>query len=214
VVRVLVADDFPLVREALVAALDRHDEIDVVGIAEDGAQAVEQARELQPDVVVLDVRMPEMTGREALDRLTAEMPAIRVLLISAHEEPDVVIDAVTSGAAGFLIKRMSGDELAQSVLAVHRGEPVMSPELTAHLVRGLRRGEESLPANGATNARLTPSETNVLRLVAEGQSDKQISAELHISPRTVQSHLVQIRAKVGLRRRVELTRWAAQHLLI
>ena len=151
--------------------------------------------------------------REALARLKAELPDARVLLISAHEEPDVVVDAVSSGAAGFLLKRMSGDELAEAVLAVHAGEAVLTPELTAHLVRGLRRGEEPQAPNGA-NARLTPSETKVLRLVAEGQSDKQISSELNISPRTVQSHLVQIRAKVGLRRRVELTRWAATHLLV
>jgi DNA-binding NarL/FixJ family response regulator len=213
VIRVLVADDFPLVREALVAALNRHQGIEVVGVAENGFEAVEQAHALQPDVVVLDVRMPEMTGREALGRLSEELPRARVLLISAHEEPDVVIDAVSAGAAGFLLKRMSGAELAQAVVAVHGGEAVITPELTAHLVRGLRRGDEPQQPNG-TSARLTPSETKVLRLVAEGQSDKQISSELNISPRTVQSHLVQIRAKVGLRRRVELTRWAAQHLLI
>jgi DNA-binding NarL/FixJ family response regulator len=213
VIRVLVADDFPLVREALIAALDRHDEIDVVGVAENGVEAIARAHELHPDVVVLDVHMPIMSGRQALDRLTAELPGARVLLISAHEEPDVVVEAVSAGAAGFLLKRMSGEELADSVIAVHRGEAVMSPELTVHLVRGLRRGDEPQTANGA-NARLTPSETKVLRLVAEGQSDKQISSELNISPRTVQSHLVQIRAKVGLRRRVELTRWAATHLMI
>lgn len=208
-----MADDFPLVREALVAALNRHEQIEVVGVAENGLEAVGQAHGLEPDVVVLDVRMPEMSGREALTRLTAELPGIRVLLISAHEEPDVVVDAVSAGAAGFLLKRMSGDELAEAVIAVHAGEAVITPELTAHLVRGLRRGEEPQQPNGVS-ARLTPSETKILRLVAEGQSDKQISSELNISPRTVQSHLVQIRAKVGLRRRVELTRWAATHLLV
>jgi DNA-binding NarL/FixJ family response regulator len=211
VIRVLVADDFPLVREALVAALNRSDGIEVVAVAEDGAEALAKAREVRPDVVVLDVRMPTMGGREALDVFTAELPETRVLLITAHEEPEVVIDAVSAGAAGFLIKRMSGDELAQAVLAVHRGEAVITPELTMHLVRGLRRDEPQTP-NGTT-ARLTAGETRVLRLVAEGQSDKQISAALNISPRTVQSHLVQIRAKVGLRRRTELTRWATQNLV-
>jgi len=213
VIGVLVADDFPLVRDALVAALDRHPEIEVVGVAENGAEAVAKAHELNPEVVVLDVRMPEMTGREALAHLTAEVPSARVLLISAHEEPDVVVEAVSSGAAGFLLKRMSGDELAEAVLAVHAGEAVLTPELTVHLLKGLRRPDEPQPAT-SSSARLTPSETKVLRLVAEGQSDKQISSELNISPRTVQSHLVQIRAKVGLRRRVELTRWATTHLVL
>jgi two-component system NarL family response regulator len=207
-----VADDFPLVREALVAALDRHEKIQVVGIAEDGAEAIEKAHELEPDVVVLDVRMPTMTGGEALGRLKEELPSARVLLLTAHDDSDVVIDAVSAGAAGFLLKRISGDQLAEAVIAVHQGESVITPELTHHLVRGLRRGDEPHTANGVS-ARLTASETRVLRLVAEGQSDKQISAALNISPRTVQSHLVQIRAKVGLRRRVELTRWAAEHLI-
>jgi DNA-binding NarL/FixJ family response regulator len=206
-----VADDFPLVREALVAALNRSEGIEVVAVAEDGVEALEKAREVRPDVVVLDVRMPNMGGREALDVFNVELPETRVLLITAHEEPEVVIDAVSAGAAGFLIKRMSGDELAKAVVAVDRGEAVITPELTMHLVRGLRRDEPQTP-NGTT-ARLTPGETRVLRLVAEGQSDKQISAALNISPRTVQSHLVQIRAKVGLRRRTELTRWATQNLV-
>jgi DNA-binding NarL/FixJ family response regulator len=211
VIRVLVADDFPLVREALVAALTRHPDIEVVGVAEDGVEALEKSHELNPDVVVLDVRMPAMSGRAALTRLTAELPGVRVLLLTAHEEPDIVIDAVSSGAAGFLLKRVSGSQLAEAVVAVHRGEAVITPELTSHLLRGLRR--EGEPGHVSSSAEsLTPSEVKVLRLVADGQSDKQIGEALSISPRTVQSHLVQIRAKVGLRRRVELTRWAAEHL--
>ena len=132
--RVLVADDFPLVREALAAALARHPEIEVVGLAGDGVEALELAHAHQPDVVVLDLRMPRMSGLVALTRLTAELPCTRVLLLTACEEPDTVIDAVSAGAAGFVTKRTSGAELAEAVLAVSRGEPVVSPALTAHLV--------------------------------------------------------------------------------
>jgi DNA-binding NarL/FixJ family response regulator len=211
VIRVLVADDFPMVRDALSAALARHPQIEVAGVAADGIEAVEKAHALQPDVVVLDLRMPGMSGLMALTRMTTELPHVRVLLLTACEEPDAVIDAVSAGAAGFVTKRISGTELAEAVTAVHRGEPVISASLTAHLVRGLRRDERT--NHGVSAGRLTSSELNVLRLVADGRTDRQISQTLYISPRTVQSHLSQVRSKVGLRRRVELTRWAAEHLV-
>jgi DNA-binding NarL/FixJ family response regulator len=210
-IRVLVADDFPMVRDALGAALDRHPQIEVAGTAADGLEAVEQAHALQPDVIVLDLRMPGMSGLMALTRLTTELPRIRVLLLTACDEPDAVIDAVSAGAAGFVTKRIGGAELADAVCAVHRGEPVIDASLTAHLVRGLRRDDNG--HHGISAGRLTGSELNILRLVADGRTDKQISTTLYISPRTVQSHLAQIRTKVGLRRRVELTRWAAEHLV-
>jgi DNA-binding NarL/FixJ family response regulator len=211
VIRVLVADDFPMVRDALSAALARHPQIEVAGVAANGIEAVEKAHALQPDVVVLDLRMPGMSGLMALTRMTTELPHVRVLLLTACEEPDAVIDAVSAGAAGFVTKRISGAELAEAVTAVHRGEPVISASLTAHLVRGLRRDERT--NHGVSAGRLTSSELNVLRLVADGRTDRQISQTLYISPRTVQSHLSQVRSKVGLRRRVELTRWAAEHLV-
>jgi len=212
-IRVLVADDFPMVRDALGAALTRHPQIEVAGMAADGLEAVEKAHALRPDVVVLDLRMPGMSGLMALTRLTTELPQVRVLLLTACEDPDAVIDAVSAGAAGFITKRTSGAELADAVCAVHRGEPVVDPSLTAHLVRGLRRDESGRQGGSVSAGRLTGSELNVLRLVADGRTDKQISQTLYISPRTVQSHLAQVRSKVGLRRRVELTRWAAEHLV-
>ena len=210
VVRVLVADDFPLVREAQAAALARHPDIEVVGAASDGLEAVEMARELRPDVVVLDLKMPRMSGLVALKRLHAEVPDTRVLLLTASDEPNIVVDAVSAGAAGFLSKRVSGDELSTSVLAIHRGEAVISPELTGHLLRGLRPGG----GGGDGGARhLTEEEVELLRLVAAGRTDKQISEALYVSPRTVQTMLSQIRTKLGVKRRVELTRWATENLV-
>jgi DNA-binding NarL/FixJ family response regulator len=209
--RVLVADDFPLVREALAAALRRHPQIEVVGMAADGVEAVEMSLQHEPDVVVLDLKMPRMSGLVALTKLTSELPRTRVLLLTACEEPDTVIDAVSAGAAGFVTKRTSGADLADSVLRVARGEPVVSPSLTAYLVQGLRR--DSQERRGGTMGQLTSSELNVLRLVADGRTDKQISATLYISPRTVQSHLAQIRTKTGVRRRTQLARWATEHLV-
>jgi DNA-binding NarL/FixJ family response regulator len=152
-----------------------------------------------------------MSGLVALTKLSSELPSARVLLLTACEEPDTVIDAVSAGAAGFITKRSSGADLIDAVLRVARGEPVISASLTAYLVQGLRR--ENGERRGGTTGSLTSSELNVLRLVADGRTDKQISSTLYISPRTVQSHLAQIRTKTGVRRRTQLARWATEHLV-
>jgi DNA-binding NarL/FixJ family response regulator len=207
--KVLVADDFPLVRDGFAAALARDPSIRVVGFAVDGVDALEQTRALRPDVVLLDLRMPRMSGLMALTHLTAEMPSVRVLVVSDLECDDSVVDAVAAGAAGFISKHITGDELCEAVRAVRRGEAAISPDLLGHLMRGLRRepGGTGMSPTGA----LTVSELKVLRLVAEGRTDKQISQTLYISPRTVQSHLAHIRAKTGISRRTQLACWATEH---
>jgi DNA-binding NarL/FixJ family response regulator len=212
-IRVLVADDFPLVREALVAALGRDPRIEVVATAEDGAEALDKARELRPDVIVLDLRMPGMSGMTALAHLTAELPDVRVLLLTAAVDREVVIDAISTGAAGYLAKRVSGDELADAVAAVHGGEVVITPSLMAHIVSGLCRTDRQAAEKTGVNS-LTETERKVLRGVASGGTDREIGQELFISSRTVQSHLVRIRAKLGTRRRADLTRWAFDHQII
>jgi DNA-binding NarL/FixJ family response regulator len=208
--KVLVADDFPLAREGFAAALARDPSIKVVGFAVDGVDALEQTRALQPDVLVLDLRMPRMSGLMALTQLTAEMPHVRVLVVSDLECDDTVVDAVAAGAAGFISKQITGEELCDAIHAVKRGEAAISPDLLGHLMRGLRRESGGGALAAATNA-LTVSELKVLRLVAEGRTDKQISATLYISPRTVQSHLAHIRAKTGIARRTQLACWATEH---
>jgi len=208
--KVLVADDFPLVRDGFAAALARDPTIKVVGFAVDGVDALEQTRALQPDVVLLDLRMPRMSGLMALTQLTAEMPSVRVLVVSDLECDDSVVDAVSAGAAGFISKHITGEELCAAVHSVRRGEAAISPELLGHLMRGLRREPGGFNGAGPTGA-LTVSELKVLRLVAEGRTDKQISQTLFISPRTVQSHLAHIRAKTGISRRTQLACWATEH---
>src|SRR3954470_9095449 len=206
--RVLVVDDFPLVRDALAASLKRAG-IDVVGTAGDGEEALDLARRLCPDVIVLDLMMPRMTGLMALTHLSAELPQVRVLLLTARDEPEVIIDAVSAGAAGFLTKRACGAELAAAVRAVHRGESVICPTMAGHLMAGLRGNRGGAPPMG-TAAALNRNELDVLRLVADGRTDVQISQALYISPRTVQSQLSKIRRKTGVQRRAQLSRWAAE----
>jgi DNA-binding NarL/FixJ family response regulator len=208
--KVLVADDFPLVRDGFAAALARDPSIRVVGFAVDGVDALEKTRALKPDVLLLDLRMPRMSGLMALTQLTAELPSVRVLVVSDLERDDSVVDAVAAGAAGFISKQITGAELCAAIHAVKRGEAAISPDLLGHLMRGLRKepgGNGGMSATGA----LTVSELKVLRLVAEGRTDKQISATLYISPRTVQSHLAHIRAKTGISRRTQLACWATEH---
>jgi DNA-binding NarL/FixJ family response regulator len=208
--KVLVADDFPLVRDGFAAALARDPTIKVVGFAVDGVDALEKTRALKPDVLLLDLRMPRMSGLMALTQLTAELPSVRVLVVSDLACDDSVVDAVAAGAAGFISKHITGAELCEAIHAVKRGEAAISPDLLGHLMRGLRRESGGGVVAAATNA-LTVSELKVLRLVAEGRTDKQISATLYISPRTVQSHLAHIRAKTGISRRTQLACWATEH---
>ena len=205
-IRVLVADDFPLVREALIAMLGRDPGIDVVATAEDGADMLDKARALRPDVVVLDLQMPGMSGMTALCRLTAELPGVRVLVLTAAVDPELVVDAASSGAAGYLDKGVSGEELVAAVAAVHRGEAAITPALVGHLVTGMHRHAQRRDAGC-----LTDTERDLLRRISGGRSDIEISREMFMSPRTVQSHLSNIRTKLGIRRRVELARWAVEH---
>jgi DNA-binding NarL/FixJ family response regulator len=208
--KVLVADDFPLVRDGFAAALARDPTIKIVGFAVDGVDALEKTRALEPDVLLLDLRMPRMSGLMALTQLTAELPSVRVLVVSDLQHDDSVVDAVAAGAAGFISKHITGDDLCAAIHAVKRGEAAISPDLLGHLMRGLRREPGAAGGKSATGA-LTVSELKVLRLVAEGRTDKQISATLYISPRTVQSHLAHIRAKTGISRRTQLACWATEH---
>ena len=211
-IRVLVADDFPLVREGLSAALRKDDEIEIVGVAADGVEALELAHTVRPDVLLLDLRMPRMSGLVVLAHLATELPALRVLAVSASVDARSVLDALAAGADGYLTKHVNATELCAAVHAVYRGEPVVAPSLARHLIEDLR--DRAGGPSPASITGLTRAELNVLRLVAEGQTDRQISGALYMSPRTVQSNLGRIRAKVGVRRRTELARWATEHLVV
>ena len=183
----------------------------IVGEADNGITALELARQLKPDVMVLDLRMPGLGGAVVLERLRAELPEIRALVMTANESPESLLDAIAAGAAGYLSKRTTGEELRQAVITTHGGGSVITPELAGHLLRefsGSARGEGS-----SVRPLLAARELEILRLVADGMTDNEIGKQLYISPRTVQNHLTRIREKTGLRRRAELARWAVEHAI-
>ena len=211
-IRVLVVEDHPLVREGVVRALERDPGIEVIGEADNGIAAMELARKLEPDVLVLDLRMPGLGGAVVLERLHKELPDIRALVMTANESPESLLDAVAAGAAGYLSKRTTGEELRQAVITTYGGGSVITPELAGHLLRefgGNARGEGS-----SMRPLLASRELETLRLVADGLTDIEIGRQLYISPRTVQNHLTRIREKTGLRRRSELARWAVEHAVV
>jgi DNA-binding NarL/FixJ family response regulator len=209
-IRVVVADDFPLVREGVVRALNSDPGIEVVAQAENGLDALRVAEELRPDVMILDLRMPDLGGLAVLDKLRTSRPEIRIIVMTASEQASTLLDAIAAGAAGYLSKRSTGEELRQAVITAHGGGSVITPALASHLLKeysSAARGEQSQvrPLQGR--------ELDVLRLVVQGKTDNEIGKELFISPRTVQNHLTRIREKTGLRRRSELTRWAVEHAI-
>lgn len=209
-IRVLVVEDFPLVRDGVVAALARDPGIEVVGAAGDGREGLALAHSLRPDVILLDLHMPELGGMMVLERLRTELPATKSIVMTASEKAEPLLDAVAAGAAGYLTKRTSGEELRQAILTVHGGGSVIAPSLAPHLLQAYSRAStgEGMPD---VRSKLTATEHEVLRLVAQGLTDRQIAEHLYVSPRTVQNHLARIRDKTNLRRRSELARWAVLH---
>ena len=208
-IRVLVVDDFPLVREGLTASLEADPAIQVVGEADDGESGLRMAHELKPDVILTDMRMPGLGGPLLLARLRDEIPEARVLVVSASEKAETLLEAVSAGVAGYVTKRVSGRELRHAVITVHGGGSVIAPALAGHLLRAYSRA--STGESPEVRSKLTATEHEVLRLVAQGLTDKQIAEQIYVSPRTVQNHLARIRDKTDLRRRSELARWAVLH---
>jgi DNA-binding NarL/FixJ family response regulator len=203
-IRVLVVDDQELVCEGFAAILAAEDDMHVVGLAGDGLEAVRLCRELAPDVVLMDVRMPTLDGVEATRRITANDPSQRVLILTTFDLDEHVYDALQAGASGFLLKDLPRGRLAESVRAVAAGETLLDPTVTRRLVE--RFVHRPPPATGVPErlTSLSTRELEVLREVARGLSNQEIAASLHLSAATVKSHVASILRKLDLRNRVQL----------
>ncbi len=200
VIRVLLADDHAVVRKGIREFLEDAGDIAVIAEASGGAEALRLVEAQRPDVAVLDVRMPGMTGVEATRRIKERFPDVRVLILTAYDDDPYIFTLLQAGADGYVLKTTSGDELVQAVRTVHSGGVALSPEIAGKVVRQAT----GRPAGAAEQVELlTPRELNVLRLAAQGLTNRAIGHQLAISHRTVQGHLASIYGKLGVSSRTE-----------
>jgi DNA-binding NarL/FixJ family response regulator len=212
-ISVLIADDQDLVREGLRMLLDAEPDLSVVGEAGNGNQALAQARRLDPDVVLMDVRMPELDGVEATARLVRGGGRARVLMLTTFNLDEYVYRAMKAGASGFLLKDATREQLAGAVRTVAAGDSLLAPAITRRLIDDFCRGPEpGLVASIASP--LSERELDVVRLVAQGLSNAEVAAKLYLSEATVKSHVARILAKLGLRDRVQVVVFAYEQGIV
>jgi DNA-binding NarL/FixJ family response regulator len=208
VTRILIADDHGVLRAGLRALLDAAPDLTVVGDAADGDEALRLTNELQPDVVLMDISMPGRGGIEATARLRQLKSDIRVLILTFHEDETLLKEAIRAGASGYIVKRAVESELINAIRAVLRGDLYIHSGMTRALLADSGSPE---PRSQMSVERLTPREMEVLRLVAQGHTNRQIADLLTISVRTVETHRANLMGKLHLESRVELVRYAAEH---
>src|SRR5947207_4176466 len=209
--RVLVVDDHEVVRQGLVALLDRRPGFEVVAQAGSVAESIDQARLHQPDIVVMDVRLPDGSGVEACRAIRDELPATRVIMLTSFPDDEAVFSAIVAGAAGYLLKQIRARDLVAALEAVGRGESLLDPAVTEKVLARVRQ-----IASGEVNdelAGLTPQERKILMLVAEGKTNKEIAADVFLSDKTVKNYVSSILAKLNLERRAQAAAFVAQHRL-
>lgn len=204
-IRVLIADDQALVRDGFGMILDAQPDIEVVGGAADGREAIEMTRALRPDVVLMDIRMPEVDGIEATRRLMADGgTAPRILMLTTFDQNEYVYEAMKAGAGGFLLKDVRREELVNAVRVIAAGDALLAPALTRRLIEDFVRRPPPGQAVPEALADLTERETGVLRLMARGLSNAEIAERLVVSEATVKTHVARILSKLGLRDRIQV----------
>jgi DNA-binding NarL/FixJ family response regulator len=207
-IRILIADDHPVVRDGLVAILSTQPDFEVAAVAEDGQQAVELATTLRPDVILLDLEMPRLDGAAAIRQMRAADPGVRVIVFTAFDTDERILTAVQAGAQGYLLKGAPRQELFKTVRVVHTGGSLLQPVVASKLLRQVSREAE------ASVESLTPRELEVLQLMAQGLQNKEIAAQLVISERTVKFHVSAILGKLGAGNRTEAVTMAVQQGVI
>ncbi len=202
VIRILIVDDHEMVRDGLAVMLSREDDFSVVGEAQNGLEAVEKTRELQPDVVLMDLRMPELNGVDAMRRIRDELPDLKFLVLTTYDTDEYIFDAIEAGAKGYLLKDASREELFRAVRAVHRGESLIEPGVQSRLLDRLAQLSRQATLS-SSNDTLSGRETEVLQLMAHGSANKAIAAVLSISESTVKTHVSNIFQKLEVGQRTE-----------
>jgi DNA-binding NarL/FixJ family response regulator len=207
--RILVADDHGIVRAGIKLLLERQSDLQVVAEAEDGVEAFEQALQSRPDLCILDVGMPRLTGLQAAREIRSHLPEARVLMLSMHDDERYLFEALKAGASGYVLKREADQDLVGAVRAVGRGDAFLTNAAERSIIRGWM-------ADGADgpSVPLTPREEEVVKLIAEAHTNAQIAEILHLAEKTVESHRANVLRKLGMRDRVELVRYAIRRGLV
>lgn len=211
-IQVLLADDHTILRDGIRALLEEEPDMKVIAEAEDGRTAVELARKYQPDVILMDIAMPLLNGLEATRQINRESPETKVLVLTMYEDEEYIRQFLAAGALGYVLKYAAASELLGAIRAVHHGEAVLSPAVTRLVIEEYLRWANVQPEN--TPNGLTPREREVLQLIAEGYTNKQIAEILTISVKTVQAHRANLMHKLDLHDRAELIKYAIQKKII
>ncbi|MFI5272253.1 MAG: response regulator [Ktedonobacterales bacterium] len=221
VIRLLIADDHDILRDGLRALLEMASDIVVVGEARSGREAVAETEQLRPDVVLMDISMPDLDGVEACERIRQRLPHVHVLFLTMHEAEEYFFRALRAGASGYVVKRTAAADLLAAIRAVAHGESFLSPTVAHSLVAEYAERAARSPAGGGEAARtggqyetLTSREREVLQLVAEGHTNQEIADQLHLSVKTVQSHRAAVMDKLDLRNVTHLVRYAVRRGLV
>jgi DNA-binding NarL/FixJ family response regulator len=208
-VKVLIVDDQRLVREGLKALLEIEESLEVLGMATNGQEAVEMASKLRPDVILMDVRMPEMDGVTATRNILKTQPEIRVLVLTTFDDDEYIHDALQAGATGYLLKDTPSEELTLAIKVVAKGHGHLGPSIAARVFSGTKRPMSTSPSSAAFQG-LTPRELDVLRLLAQGASNREIGEKLYISEGTVKNHVTNILTCLNLRDRTQAALYAKE----
>lgn len=198
-IRILIADDHPVVREGLFAMLSRQSDFEVVGEARDGVEAVNKAKELSPEVVLMDLRMPELDGVEAMNQIKSAKPNTKFIILTTYSDDDYIFRGIEAGARGYLLKDAPREELFKAIRAVHRGESLIQPVVASKVLDRLTELSRRAPSG----EELSERELEVLRLIAKGAANKEIGVELSIAQSTVKTHISTIFQKLGVTDRTE-----------
>jgi len=208
VLKIMLVDDHPIVREGLKTLILTQSDMEVIGEASDGQEACQQASLLQPDLVIMDISMPGLSGTQATERLCRECPKVKVLVLTIHEDKGYIRQLLAAGAAGYVLKRAAGEELIHAIRVVSAGRTYLDPDMAGKVVTGfVRRTGESLPTKGPS---LSDRELEIAKLTASGHSNKEIGNLLDLSVKTVETYRTRGMEKLGLSSRVDLVRYAVQ----
>ena len=208
-VHILIADDHAVVRAGLRALLERRAGFQVVAEADTGEDAVAKALEYKPDVAVLDVRMPGLSGIEACRKITDQLPECRVIILTSYAEDELLFAAIRAGAAGYVLKRIGDNDLIQAVERVSNGENMLDPAMTSVVFTEMRK--QSMAQQGSVFSGLTPQELAVLAYVAQGLTNRQIAVKLYLGEGTVRNYVSSILSKIGVSNRAEAAAFAVKH---